>query len=373
MNKVGCYIHIPFCEKKCYYCDFAAFPGLENRIESYIKNLIKEISLYRERMDLVIDSIYIGGGTPSYINPRLIEKIVNEIYKFKNDIKEFTIEANPKSLDKEKLKIYKNLGINRISLGVQSFDDDVLKKIGRNHTRKTAIKDIEMIRNAGFDNLSFDLMLNLPGQDFSSVKKDLNMVKKLMPKHISWYSLILDKGSRFYALNKEGKLNLMDGDLEVDIFSYLIDELEKIGLSRYEVSNFAQEGFKSFHNKKYWNEEGYLGVGLAAAGFLSNVRYNNTRNLAIYDKFLKENKLPIVNKEFIDRKENEKEYIIFKLRETGGINIAEFKKRYGVDFLEKYKDQISKFSDDDFFDIGENFKFTEKGMSLSNEFFIEII
>lgn len=373
MNKVGCYIHIPFCEKKCYYCDFAAFPGLENRIEPYIKNLIKEISLYRERMDLVIDSIYIGGGTPSYINPRLIEKIVNEIYKFKNDIKEFTIEANPKSLDKEKLKIYKNLGINRISLGVQSFDDDVLKKIGRNHTRKTAIKDIEMIRNAGFDNLSFDLMLNLPGQDFSSVKKDLNMVKKLMPKHISWYSLILDKGSRFYALNKEGKLNLMDGDLEVDIFSYLIDELEKIGLSRYEVSNFAQEGFKSFHNKKYWNEEGYLGVGLAAAGFLSNVRYNNTRNLTIYDKFLKENKLPIVNKEFIDRKENEKEYIIFKLRETGGINIAEFKKRYGVDFLEKYKDQISKFSDDDFFDIGENFKFTEKGMSLSNEFFIEII
>lgn len=324
-------------------------------------------------MDLVIDSIYIGGGTPSYINPRLIEKIVNEIYKFKNDIKEFTIEANPKSLDKEKLKIYKNLGINRISLGVQSFDDDVLKKIGRNHTRKTAIKDIEMIRNAGFDNLSFDLMLNLPGQDFSSVKKDLNMVKKLMPKHISWYSLILDKGSRFYALNKEGKLNLMDGDLEVDIFSYLIDELEKIGLSRYEVSNFAQEGFKSFHNKKYWNEEGYFGVGLAAAGFLSNIRYNNTRNLAIYDKFLKENKLPIVNKEFIDRKENEKEYIIFKLRETGGINIAEFKKRYGVDFLEKYKDQISKFSDDDFFDIGENFKFTEKGMSLSNEFFIEII
>ena len=235
MNKVGCYIHIPFCEKKCYYCDFAAFPNLENRIELYIKNLIKEIGIYRERMDVVIDSIYIGGGTPSYINPRFIEEIIDEIYKFKNDIREFTIEANPKSLNKEKLKIYKNLGINRISLGVQSFDDDVLKKIGRNHTKKTAIKDIEMIRNAGFDNLSFDLMLNLPGQDFSSVKKDLNMVKKLMPKHISWYSLILDKGSRFYALNKEGKLNLMDGDLEVDIFSYLVDELEKIGLSRYEV------------------------------------------------------------------------------------------------------------------------------------------
>ncbi|WP_311482379.1 radical SAM family heme chaperone HemW [uncultured Anaerococcus sp.] len=373
MNKVGAYIHIPFCEKKCYYCDFAAFPNLEKWIEPYVENLIKEIRLYRERMDVVIDSIYIGGGTPSYINPSLIEKIVSELFNFKSDIEEFTIEANPKSLDMEKLKIYKDLGINRISLGVQSFDDKVLKNIGRNHTRDVAIRDIEMIREAGFENLSFDLMLNLPGQDFESVKRDLEMVKILKPNHISWYSLILDKGSRFYALEKDGKLDLMDSDIEVEIFSYLIEELGKIGLNRYEISNFAKKGFESFHNKKYWNEEGYLGLGLAAAGFLSNLRYNNVKNLAIYDRLLKENKLPVINKDFVSKEENEKEYIIFKLREVEGINLAEFKQRYGVDFLEKYKKEIEKFLADDFFIIDKDIKFTTKGMSLSNEFFVEII
>lgn len=373
MNKVGAYIHIPFCEKKCYYCDFAAFPNLENWIEPYVDNLIKEIRLYRERMDVIIDSIYIGGGTPSYIDPSFIEKIVGEIYKFKTEIKEFTIEANPKSLDMEKLQNYKTLGINRISLGVQSFDDTVLKNIGRNHTSQIAISDIEMIKKAGFDNISFDLMLNLPGQDFESVKRDLEMVKILKPKHISWYSLILDKGSRFYALDKEGKLDLMDSDLEVDIFSYLIDQLDNLGLHRYEVSNFAHKGFESVHNKKYWNQEGYLGFGIGAAGYLSNLRYNNTRNLAIYDRMLKRNDLPIINKDFVDKDENEKEYIIFKLRETEGINLEVFRAKYGIDLLEKYKDQINKFKDDGFFEIDKAIKFTKKGMSLSNEFFVEII
>lgn len=373
MNKVGAYIHIPFCERKCYYCDFAAFPGLESWIKPYVDNLIKEIRLYRDRLDVEIDSIYIGGGTPSYIDPIYIEKIVNEIYKFNTDIKEFTIEANPKSLDIDKLKIYKDLGINRISLGVQSFDDEVLKNIGRNHTGKRAIKDIEMIRQAGFNNLSFDLMLNLPGQDFESIKKDLDMIKNLKPNHISWYSLILDKGSRFYALDKEGKLDLMDSDLEVDIFSYLVDELEKIGLNRYEISNFAQIGYESYHNKKYWNGDGYLGFGISSAGYLTNTRYNNTRNLAVYDKMLKNNDLPIINKEFVDRNEREKEYIIFKLRESEGINLEFFKDKFGSDFLEKYKKPIQKYEADGLFEIDEYFRFTKKGFSLSNEFFVEII
>lgn len=373
MNKIGAYIHIPFCEKKCYYCDFAAFPNLENWIRPYVSNLIKEMNFYRQRMDVIIDTIYIGGGTPSYIDSRLIEEIVGEIYKFKTEIKEFTIEANPNSLNKEKLKTYKKLGINRISLGVQSFDDGVLKNIGRNHTREIALRDIDLIREAGFENLSFDLMLNLPGQDLNSVKKDLDFVKKINPDHISWYSLILDKGSRFYALDKQGKLDLMDSDLEVDIFDMIIDELSKLKLNRYEVSNFAKEGFESLHNKKYWNGDGYLGFGLGASGYLSNTRYTNTRNLAIYDKFIRQNKLPIVNKEFIDKNETEKEYIIFKLREIEGINLNQFKKKFGSDFLVKYKKQIQKFEADGFFEIDENFRFTKKGLSLSNEFFVEII
>lgn len=372
MKKVGCYIHIPFCEKKCYYCDFAAFEGLENWIDTYIDNLIKEIHLYRENMDLAIDTIYIGGGTPSYINPSYIEKIIGEVREFDTDIKEFSLECNPNSIDEAKLQAYKDLGVTRISLGVQSFDDKVLRNIGRNHNKEIAIRDIKLIKNFGFD-LSFDLMLNLPGQDFDSVKRDLEMVKSLSPDHISWYSLILDKGSRFYALDKKGELDLMEDDLEVDIFSYLVDELEKLGLKRYEISNFAKKGKESIHNKKYWNIDDYIAFGIGASGFLSNKRYNNTRNFVKYDKALREGEYPIVFEEFIDKDEREKEYIIFKLRESAGINLAEFREKFACDFLVKYEDAIEKFKGQDFYKIDDNFYFTKKGMSLSNEFYLEII
>ncbi|MDO5047280.1 MAG: radical SAM family heme chaperone HemW [Anaerococcus sp.] len=372
MKKVGAYVHIPFCEKKCYYCDFKAFANLEGWIGGYVENLIKEISLYRQRIDVSIDSLYIGGGTPSYINPKYIETIVGEINKFDHALREFTIEANPKSIDRQKLKIYKDLGVTRISLGVQSFDDRVLKNIGRNHNKKIALKDIDLIREFGFD-LSFDLMLNLPGQDFSSVKKDLDLVKDLRPDHISWYSLILDKGSRFYALDQKGKLDLMDDDLEVDIFTYLIGRLKDFGLSRYEISNFARKGYESIHNQKYWDNEGYLGLGLASSGFLSNVRYTNVDNFIIYGKMLEKGKLPIKSREFISTKEREKEYVIFKLRKREGINLEEFKNKFGKDFLIAYKKVLRKFKGQNFYNIGDNFYFTDKGMSLSNEFFLEII
>ncbi|MDY2918433.1 MAG: radical SAM family heme chaperone HemW [Anaerococcus sp.] len=372
MEKVGCYVHIPFCEKKCYYCDFTAFMGLDKYIDSYVDNLIKEISLYKERLDLSIDSLYIGGGTPSYIDPQYIRKIVKELQKFDYAPREFTIEANPNSLNEDKLKIYEDLGVTRISLGVQSFDDRVLENIGRNHNKDIALRDIDMIKKYDFD-LSFDLMLNLPCQDFASIKNDLAMVKRLAPDHISWYSLILDRGSRFYALDQEGRLELMDDDREVDIFSYIIGDLEKMDLNRYEISNFAKLGHESIHNKKYWDNEGYLGVGLGASGFLSNIRYTNTKNFVKYDQAIRKNRLPIVTREFISKDEREKEYIIFKLRESEGFSLEEFKEKFGEDFLEKYKKEIAKFNPYGYFKIGDNFAFTEKGMSLSNEFFVEII
>ena len=374
MEKVGCYMHIPFCQKKCYYCDFCAYMNVENRIEPYIKNLIKEIKLYQERLNIEIDTIYIGGGTPSYIDAKYIEEIVNEIKKFKIEkIEEFTIECNPNSISKEKLAIYKDIGINRISLGVQSFDDEVLKEIGRNHTADIALKDIDMIRDAGFDNLSFDLMLNLPRQTYKSVKNDLAMVKKISPEHISWYSLILEEGSRFYALDKKGKLDLMEDDDEVDIFEEIIEELNSFGLKRYEISNFAKDGLESIHNKKYWEGAGYIAFGMSGSGYLSNYRYTNTRNFIHYNKNIVKNKLPIDHISYIDSKEREKEYIIFKLREIEGINLADFKKRFGHDFLSTYKKEIDVFKDDKFFIVDENFRFSQKGMNLSNEFLRLII
>ena len=374
MQKVGCYIHIPFCQKKCYYCDFCAYMNVEHRIDNYINNLLKEIKLYQDRLCCEIDSIYIGGGTPSYIDGKYIEQIIKAIQRFKIDkIKEFTIECNSNSISKDKLLLYKDLGINRISLGVQSFDNKVLKAIGRNHTAEIALNDIDLIRKLGFDNLSFDLMLNLPKQDYKSVKKDLEMVKKISPEHISWYSLILEEGSRFYALDKKGKLELMEVDTEVEIFDNIINELSDIGLKRYEISNFAKEGYESYHNKKYWEGDGYIAFGMSGSGYLSNYRYSNTRNFIHFEQMIRENKLPIEDKIYINNEDREKEYIIFKLRETAGINLEEFKNKFGEDFLIKYKKEIKKFDNQDFFIIDQNFKFSQNGMNLSNEFLRLII
>ncbi|WP_296141085.1 radical SAM family heme chaperone HemW [uncultured Anaerococcus sp.] len=374
MQKVGCYIHIPFCQKKCYYCDFCAYMNVEHRIDNYINNLLKEIKLYQDRLCCEIDSIYIGGGTPSYIDGKYIEQIIKAIQRFKIDkIKEFTIECNSNSISKDKLLLYKDLGINRISLGVQSFDNKVLKAIGRNHTAEIALNDIDLIRKLGFDNLSFDLMLNLPKQDYKSVKNDIEMVKKISPEHISWYSLILEEGSRFSALDKKGKLDLMEDDTEVKIFDNIINELSDIGLKRYEISNFAKEGYESYHNKKYWEGDGYIAFGMSGSGYLSNYRYSNTRNFIHFEQMIRENKLPIEDKIYINNEDREKEYIIFKLRETAGINLEEFKNKFGEDFLIKYKKEIKKFDNQDFFIIDQNFKFSQNGMNLSNEFLRLII
>ena len=374
MKKLGCYIHIPFCQKKCFYCDFCAYMNLEHRIDNYINNLIKEIEIYQQKLCCNIDSIYIGGGTPSYIDGKYIKEIVKSLDKFNiSQVKEFTIECNPNSISKDKLLLYKDLGINRISLGVQSFDDEVLKAIGRNHTADIALSDIDLIRSVGFDNLSFDLMLNLPKQDNKSVKNDFEMVRKISPEHISWYSLILEEGSRFYAMDKKGKLDLMEDDIEVEIFGEIVDQLSKIGLNRYEISNFAKKGYESYHNKKYWEGDGYLAFGMSGSGYISNVRYTNTRNFVHYNQMIGQGKLPIEDKYFISSEDREKEYIIFKLRETEGINLEEFKNKFDQDFLKKYKNEIEKFAGQDFFIIDQNFKFSQNGMNLSNEFLRLII
>lgn len=374
MEKIGIYIHIPFCKKKCFYCDFTAFQNLESWIDSYFENLKKEIILYQKNMNVEVDSIYIGGGTPTYVDYHYIIELVEILKNFDlSNLKEFTIEANPNSLTLEKLKAYKKLGINRISLGVQSFDDKVLKNIGRDHNKEIVLKDIENIRKAGFDNISLDMILNLPGGNFDSIKNDLEIIKKINPEHLSYYSLILEKGSHFYSLYKKDKLKLMDDDLERDIFSYIEKYLKNLSLNRYEISNFSKKGFESYHNKKYWSEGGYLAFGLGASGFLLNVRYNNVKNFVKYENLINQGKFPIEFREFISKDEREKEYIIFKLREVEGINLKEFENIFGYSLLEKYSEPVEKFLKLGFFKIDDSLRFTHKGFDLSNEFYIEII
>lgn len=374
MEKLGCYIHIPFCKKKCYYCDFCAYQGVEDYIEDYFNHLKREITLYQDKFSVELDTIYIGGGTPSYVDTGYLEEVVDLLrnFKFSDDL-EFTLEANPGSLSKEKLGVYRDLGVNRISLGVQSFDDEILQAIGRDHTSAEVLEDLDLIREVGISNISLDLILNLPGQDEGKILHDLEMVKKISPSHLSRYSLILERGSHFYSLEKEGKLDLFDEDLERDIFARLVEELEKIGLRRYEISNFAKEGYQSRHNKKYREGENYLAFGMAASGFIGDYRYTNYNNFYKYFKALDENKLPIEEGAFESLEEEERDYIIFKLRECEGINLKTFEKKFGHSFMETYGEVFKRFYDLGYFNLGENISFTPKGMDLSNQFYIEII
>ncbi|MDO4661671.1 MAG: radical SAM family heme chaperone HemW [Tissierellia bacterium] len=375
MEKYGLYIHIPFCKKKCYYCDFCAYQNLEDRIDLYFKDLEKEIELRRKNLDVKIDSIYIGGGTPSYVDPAYIQRIFEKINKFDIDKKsEITIEVNPDSVREDKLKIYKSLGVNRISMGVQSFNDKILEKIGRTHKKEDVLRAFEIFEKLGFKNISIDMMLNLPTQTKKDVLKDLEIIKNLNIKHISWYSLILEKGSYFNSLYEKDKLELMDDDSERDIFKIIIDELNRNGIIRYEISNFAKKGFKSKHNKKYWDLKRYIGVGLSAASYIKDTRMTNTRNFIAYHKRLQQGQFPIETSQTLTNEDKIKEYIIFKLRETEGINKKEFKDRFGFDLMDKYKEVFSKYKKLGFFEeIGDNISFTEKGMDLSNSFYVDII
>ncbi|MCI5839094.1 MAG: radical SAM family heme chaperone HemW [Peptoniphilaceae bacterium] len=375
MEKVGAYIHIPFCEKKCYYCDFCAFENLENRIDTYVNDLIKEIKLCRKRMSLEIDSIYIGGGTPSYIDPVYIKQIYKQLSFFKiDDDIEFTIEVNPNTIDKNKLKIYKEIGINRISIGVESFNEKILKAIGRNYNKEIVLNDIDLIKNFGFKNFSIDMMLNLPLENKKTIDEDLKILKKINPNHVSWYTLIIEKGTRFNTLLKKGKLKLSDDDLVVDRFDYVIKELEKIGIKRYEISNFSKKNYESKHNLKYWNLEGYIGFGLNSASYISNRRFQNTASIYKYHKLIEENKLPIETNEFIDKNTSIYEYIILKLRKVEGLSYKSFKEKFDFDIRDKFNDVIEKYKNYKFFvDDEDRLRFSKKGFNLSNMFFVDII
>src|SRR5699024_5477947 len=225
--------------------------------------------------DFEIDSIYIGGGTPTYVDSKYIERIFKVIYSLfniKDDI-EITIEGNPKTIDEDKIKTYKKIGINRISLGVQSFNDNLVKDLGRNHTKEDVIKDIDLLREYNFKNINLDLIFSLPNQNFEDIKNDIEYLKLLNPEHISWYSLIIEENTKFNRLYKEGLIKPMEDDLERELYLYIIKELEKIGLYHYEISNFSKENHQSYHNKKYWNCDNYLGIGLNAAGYINDTRY----------------------------------------------------------------------------------------------------
>ena len=372
---LGVYIHIPFCASKCFYCDFYSESN-NNNAKAYINALIEEILSATELLgSRLIDSIYIGGGTPSVIDEKYIVKLLDILKLFCTENAEITIEVNPESATKEKLKAYFDAGVTRLSIGLQSANDTTLKKIGRIATVSDFEKAYENAVEIGFENISCDVIIGLPDETLDMFENTVNYILGLKHiTHISAYSLEVHENTKLDFLVNNDFISLPDECLEREM-KYLLDKkLENAGFNRYEISNYAKCGFESRHNLKYWNQEEYLGFGTAAASFVNSIRYTNIANI---DKYIKNIQSGISNKEEIEEMDKLnliKEYIILKLRLKEGIRLNEFKAKFKQDIYELYKDKIELLTYQGLIEkVGDNIRLTYKGEDLANIVWQEFI
>ena len=371
MKRLGLYIHIPFCDRICNYCDFTAFQGANSKIKEYVEALKKEIEL-KGNKNFLIDSIFIGGGTPSFIDGKYIFEIlekVKENFTVLDNI-EISIETNPKTFDKKKLEYYKSVKINRVSIGVQSFNDVILKELGRNHNSKEAFDIIELVKKFDFD-INLDLIFGYQSQTIEDILYDLEMVKNINPEHISYYALIIEEKTKFKALQNAGKLDFLDEETERKMYHLIVEKLEEMGLNQYEVSNFAKVGKESVHNKKYWNCKEYLGLGISAHSYLNDERFSNTVNISKYIKELQNGSIPVDFREKLDMPTKKFEYIIMNMRLKEGFLILDYNRLFESDFLEENKKAVKIGLENNVVEIKDDrIYFTKRGFDIMDSFFV---
>ena len=362
-KEIGVYVHIPFCKRKCYYCDFISFCEKDELQEKYINTVIQEIEdFFNLNKNVKIKTIYIGGGTPSFIDGKYIEKIMNIFNK--EGVVEATIEVNPGSASLEKLKKYKECGINRLSIGLQSTEDRLLKKIGRIHNYNDFLATYNLAREVGFDNINVDLMIGLSGQTIEDVKSSLNKVINLNPSHISVYSLIVEENTIIYNLIEQNKIVLPDEELERNMYWYVKNYLELGGYEHYEISNFAKNGKKSLHNLDCWNQKEYVGFGVSAHSYLNRKRFCNIGVLEEYIKDFKNTKEVQEVQSFYETKQ---EYMLLGLRKIKGVCISDFKNKFGENPIFLFKNELNKLIEEGLLEITtNNIKLTNKGLNFAN-------
>ena len=332
MEKLGMYVHIPFCARKCFYCDFASYPGRLGDADDYIDAVIAEMQMHRAYLDgRIIDTVFIGGGTPSVLSSGQMTRLIVGL-KENADIEpvEFTIEANPESVDEEKLKAYAQAGANRLSLGLQSHDDSILAAIGRRHTHADFLKAYELAQKYT-GNVNADTIFGLPGQTPENYSVTIKKLTSLGPEHISCYSLKLEKGTRLHDT-----FGGAEEETDRRMYHEAAAALKSAGYMHYETSNFSKQGCECRHNLKYWNAEEYLGLGAAASSYDTKTRRTNTTDLDEYIRKVKENTLPTAQEEILSEEDREQEYIMLRLRLADGIEFNEYNQRFGADFLFEY-------------------------------------
>ncbi|MBC1471200.1 radical SAM family heme chaperone HemW [Listeria seeligeri] len=376
-NTSAVYIHIPFCEHICYYCDFNKVFLEGQPVDEYVDLLIKEMQITAANKQMEpIDTVFVGGGTPTTLNEAQIAKLctaIQEIFPTKEGV-EFSFEANPGDLSVAKVQTMKDYGVNRISMGVQSFNNDLLKKIGRIHTVKDVYQSVENMRTVGFENVSIDLIFSLPGQSEEDFQDTLNQALALDLPHYSAYSLIIEPKTIFYNLMQKGKLFLPGQDAEANMYDLLLVEMEKHGRKQYEISNFAKEGFESKHNITYWSNEHYYGFGAGAHGYIGNTRYSNFGPIKKYMEPLQENKLPVFQQKELTLKEKMEEEMFLGLRKVSGVSKAGFQRKFGQDLDATFQNAIQKTMAKGWLENNEeNVALTRNGRFLGNNVFQEFL
>ena len=368
-DAIGLYLHIPFCVRKCNYCDFCSFNlSTVDWKEEYINRLCEEIASYKDR-EIKVNSIFFGGGTPSLLTPLEFEKIC---YAIKDSFRvlpecEFTVEANPKTLDSEKLATFVECGVNRLSIGLQSIHENEMKILGRIHSYEDFVEIYHLAREHGINNINVDLMYGIPEQTMESFGQTLDTVLALRPDHISLYGLILEEGTPFYE--RQDSLPLPSEDHECDMYYLAAEKLRAAGYSHYEISNYALDGRQCQHNLKYWRCEEYIGLGLAAYSYFEGKRFGNSDDPAVY-----------LGSECVDYKVYEDatddtfEYVMLRLRLAEGISLSDYKSRFGVDFVSSRRELIDSYVKAGYISLSDDrIALTERGFYVSNSILAELI
>ncbi len=376
-KEIGLYIHVPFCKSKCNYCDFNSYAGMEELIPEYFNSMKKEIEFYRERLrDYTIGTVFIGGGTPSMVEEKYIVDILDICFKtmkISNEA-EISIEANPGTVNLNKLFSYRNAGINRLSMGLQAWQDHILQYIGRIHKARDFSDNIEAARKAGFENINADLMFGLPGQTINDWEETLKAVDDLGVEHISCYSLKIEEGTVLGEKLDSGELIPVEDELDRAMYDSAIEFLKSKKFMRYEISNFAKPGFQCRHNLIYWRAEEYIGLGAGAHSYFENNRFNNVNKIKDYIRNIQEGNGIIENVQFINLEESMSEYMILGLRLTEGVNIAKFKERFGQNIFDVWGEVIEKNVRKGLLTMeNESIQLTSKGFDLANSVFVEFI
>ena len=367
-KELGIYIHIPFCKSKCYYCDFTSYTNRCEQIDGYIEEVINEMGQY-DLSKYHITTIYIGGGTPSFINEKYITKLLQELQKrlVNNQTKwedmEITIEINPGTITKHKLQTYRKIGINRISIGLQTTNDNLLKQIGRIHTYQEFLEAYQLVKQTGFKNVNVDLMIGLPNQTIQDIKQSLEEIEKLQPNHVSVYSLIVEEGTKIEQQINKGELQLPEEENKRQMYWYVKNKLELDGYKHYEISNFAKPGKESKHNVNCWEQKEYIGLGATAHSYLNGIRYSNS-------EFSAEGQWSYLNQSIEEKQtleDKKKEYMLLGLRKMDGVSIQKFKAKYVENPIFLFREEIENLVEEGLLQVdGDWIRLTRKGIDFAN-------